>query len=87
MQIYSFRAFTILVFGLALLRDAIGIAAIVFSFAQFYSSSKTDISAAPVREMQCPAEGHFTLEAFNCQVRRYVEVQFQRDLNRWCMEE
>ena len=84
---YSFRAFTVLVSGLALLRVAIGTAAIGFSFAEFYRSSRFDVGAFPVSGRQYPAtEGHFTLEAFNCQVRGLVETRVQSDLNRWCIE-
>jgi hypothetical protein len=85
-QRYSFYSFTALVVALALLRVAISIAAIIFSFIKFYRSTKLDISALPAHGRAYPSEGPFTLEAFSCQIRDYANDSNRKGLNQWFME-
>lgn len=62
--------FELVVLGLAALRIAVGCAAIVFAFVQYYTSDVVVVAGLLAAEGGRYTEGKFTLEAWACQLSR-----------------
>lgn len=87
-QTYSFHTLHTTAAFLGAIRIAIGIAALIFSFIQFYNSSTFIFGGAVTAgngERQY-VDGYFTLESWSCQVRSFAEGEDYKTLSEYCKE-